>query len=151
MGNVAEFRQLLEAGDVDALVAAHSRLFPHLPPPVDRDAAEATMHIARTAAPYVRFRYRAYSHSWLTERGLPSRLPDSLKPSAERIYPVAAKAVGISVNARNPRFTPQAKYIQKAMADAVEDCFANGDGDDTALVSRRMEDAKARAELELYG
>lgn len=151
MGQVAEFRQLLEAGDVDALVSAWATVNPGLPVPETREQAEAIMHYTRTARSWMRLRFRAYSHAWLSERGLPSGLPDSLKPHAERLYPVAAKAVGISVNARNPRFNPQAKFIQKAMADAVEDCFANGDGEDTALVSRQMDHAKARAELELYG
>jgi hypothetical protein len=54
----------------------------------------------------VSFKARAWSHRWLTERALPSGLPDRLKPSAERVYSRVVEGVGISVNCRNPVLKP---------------------------------------------
>src|SRR4051812_9282965 len=120
MSRVTEFRNLLEGGDVDALMRAHAKLFPHLPPPPDRATAEATMHLARTQVPFVRLKYRLYSHQWLTERMLPSGLPDQLKPIAERLYPIVKSAVGIAmqVKERSPAEREASLTIRKAMEDA---------------------------------
>lgn len=97
------------------------------------------MHAARTAAETVTFRKRAYSHSWLLERGYQSNLPDRLKPSAERIYPRVAEGVGISCKTDKEWLKPALVEVQGAMSDAVEDCFANGDRDPVTVKSRMLE------------
>src|SRR5262245_6665525 len=75
------------------------------------------MHVARTSSNSVRFKYRAYSHSWLHERGLPSLRPDHLRSRAQRICPVRMPAAAIAV--RNT--TPIALAIRRAMEEAVLD------------------------------
>lgn len=140
MSAQSEFHAALEAGDLALVRRAAAILFPHLPMPADTEAAEASMHMARTQMP-ISFKARAYSHRWLSERGLPSQLPDELKPKAERMYPVIAEAVFVSANSNSPAMKPVAKLVQAAMSDAVEDCYANGDRD-PMLVRARIQEAR---------
>ena len=112
--------------------------------------AEAVMHVARTAAENVSFKKRAYSHAWLMERSLPSQLPDHMKPSAQRLYPVVVEGVGISVNFKSPLLREAGEEIQRAMGHAVEETFADGCHDST-VVTRRMGEARERATRALFG
>lgn len=153
-GQAAAFRQLLEAGDVDALRSAWSRVAPHLPQPPSREAAELAMHHARTQMASLPLRARAWSHRWLSERGLPSGLPDMLRPRAERIYPRVAEAVGISVNFSSEWMKPAAAEVRGAMEDAVAEAYADVRGDrlpDPEFVAARMKTAKARKMRALFG
>lgn len=145
----AAFRALLEAGDVNALRTAWGRVAAHLPQPETHEQAEIVMHHARTASESVTFRARAWSHRWLTERGLPSGLPDELKPPAERLYPRVVDAVGISVKASNPYLQGVATEVQAAMTNAVEDAYAEG-RTDPVFVRARMEEAKQRTYKALF-
>lgn len=142
-----DFRAALEAGDVRLCRRMWASFFPDMPQP---DDAEAAMHLARTASATVSFKARAWSHRWLTERGLPSQLPDRLKPSAERLYPRIAEGVGISVNCRNPLLKPAMIEVREAMEHAVADCYANGDTD-PAIVRPRMAEAREKTLLQLFG
>lgn len=144
-----DFRAALEAGDVRKVRKMWAAFMPHLPQP-DADGAEAAMHVARTAAETVSFKARAWSHRWLTEQGLPSRLPDRLKPSAERIYPRVVEGVGISVNARSPLLKPAMAEVRRAMENAVSDCYANGDTS-PAIVRPRMFEAREKTLRSLFG
>lgn len=148
--SAAAFRRLLEAGDVDGLVKAWAAVAPHLPRPETREQAEIAMHVARTAAISIEFRHRAWSHRWLTERDLPSHLPDDLKPKAERMYPRIVEGVGISVNVRNPLLKPAAVEVRKAMEVAVEESFADGKKD-PAFVTARMQEAREKTWRALMG
>lgn len=148
--SAAAFRSLLEAGDVDGLREAWARVAPHLPQPETREQAEITMHHARTGSEGVTFRARAYSHRWLTERAFPSALPDVLKPKAERMFPVVADAVGISVSARNEILQPVAQEIEQAMAVKVEEMYADGDKD-PSLVKSQIMDVRERTWRKLMG
>lgn len=150
MARPDEFREALESGDVDLCRRVHGEVFPHLPAPKTRDEAEKTMHLARTAVDSVAFRHRAWSHSWLTERGLPSLLPDRLRPSAERLYPRKVEAVGISVNLRSPFMRPAKPLIVKRMADVVEEMFAAGDREPGPMKARMLE-AKDDEMRRLFG
>lgn len=152
MGRVAEFRALLEAGDLDALVQAWGVVAPHLPVPAGRAAAEAVMHHARTQTASLRPSLRCYSHAWLSERGLPSALPETLKPVAARLYPVIRSAVGIAVKtlSQDPHRIQAANDVRRAMELAVEDAYANGDTD-PAFVSTRMDEARRAETRRLYG
>jgi hypothetical protein len=142
-----DFRAALEAGDVRLVCRMWAAFMPHLPQPEDGAAA---MHMARTVAETVSFKARAWSHRWLTEHGLPSQLPDNLRPSAERIYPRIVEGVGISVNCRNPWMKPAMVEVQGAMEGAVADCYANGD---TApvIVRPRMFEAREKTMRSLFG
>lgn len=146
----AAFRKLLEAGDVDGLRSAWATIAPHLPQLESREQAEIVMHRARTESATVHFKARAYSHRWLVDRDLPSGLPDELRPRAEQICPTFVQAVGISVNVRNEYLRPVAAEVEKAMAYAVEDAFADN-RKDPAFVSQRMQEAKARTFKALIG
>lgn len=148
--HAAEFRRALEDGDVAVLRRAWSDFFSHLPQPKTDAEAEIVMHHARTQAVSVAFAKRAYSHRWLTERGLPSGLPDDLRPKAERMYPRVVDAVGISVNARSPLFAPLIAPIHDAMVDAVADAYADNKRD-PAFVKARMVAAREGAITHLMG
>lgn len=144
-----DFRAALEAGDVRLCRKMWASFMPHLPQPSPENA-EAAMHMARTACETVSFKARAWSHRWLGERGLPSQLPDRLKPSAERLYPRVAEGVGISVNCRNPFMRPAMGEVRRAMEDAVADCYANGDTS-PLIVKPRMAEARSRTMRKLFG
>ena len=153
-GQRAAFRQLLAAGDVDALRAAWSRVAPHLPQPPTREAAELAMHHARTQTASLPLRARAWSHRWLSERGLPSGLPDPLRPRAERMFPRIAEGVGISVNFKSEWMKPAADEVRGAMEAVVAEAYADAKGDrlpDPAVVAARMKQAKARKIRALFG
>ena len=143
-------RNLLEAGDVAGLCAFWREVLPNMPQPKSRADAEIVMHRARTEAESVSLRKRAYSHAWLCERELPSGLPDNLKPSAQRLYPVIKSGVGISINAKSEWLKPATAEIQRAMEDAVNDAYAEGRTDDD-FVRARMKEAKDRATKRLFG
>lgn len=142
-----DFRAALEAGDVRLVKRMWAAFMPHLPQPED---AEAAMHMARTVSETVSFKARAWSHRWLSERSLPSQLPDRLKPSAERLYPRVVEGVGISVNTRSPYLKPAMIEVRKAMEDVVNDCYANGDTA-PAIVRPRMLEAREKTMRSLFG
>ncbi|MGE8143054.1 hypothetical protein ACQKOE_13850 [Novosphingobium sp. NPDC080210] len=144
------FRNLLSAGDVEGLRAFWRNASPHLPQPESREQAEIVMHRARTEAESLPIDKRAYSHRWLCDRGLPSGLPDNLKPRAERIYPRVVEAVGISVNARSEMLKPLAREVERAMADAVEEAYADG-RTDAGFIKARMAEVKDRTWRQLMG
>lgn len=144
------FRNLLQAGDVEGLRAFWRNASPHLPQPESREQAEIVMHRARTEAESLPIDKRAYSHRWLCDRGLPSGLPDELKPRAERIYPRVVEAVGISVNARSEMLKPLAREVERAMADAVEEAYADG-RTDPGFIKSRMAEVKDRTWRQLMG
>ena len=137
-------RRCLIELDVPGIRRIWAAVAPHAPPPSD---ALAAIHMARTCAESIPFRLRAYSHRWLTERALPSQLPDALKPKAERIFPVIVGSVGISVNSKHIEVKAG---VLGAMEGAVLDCYANGD-EEPALVKRQMFEARDRELRGLFG
>lgn len=144
------FRALLEAGDVSSLRAYWSKYSPNMPQPRNDEEAEIIMHHARTTSKSISFKKRAWSHRWLTERLLPSGLPDNLKPSAERMYPTVAESVGISVNFTAKWMKPAATQIQKAMSDAVEEAYADNRRE-PEFVKTRIQEARQRTQRALFG
>lgn len=146
----AAFRELLEAGDVDGLRRIWSEIAPGLPQPETREQAEIAMHIARTASDTMKIAPRVYSHRWLTERMLPSMLPDDLRAVAEREEKRIVEAVGVSVNFRSPVLAPAAAEVQREVNVAIEDCYANGDTQ-VELVRARMDEARDRTMRALFG
>lgn len=146
----SEFQRALAEGDVRLLRRIWRTVFPHLPEPKDAAEAEATMHVARTAAESVPLKARAYSHRWCEERGLPSQLPDKLKPSAERMYPKIVEAVGIACKTSKDWLKPAMPIIEKAMTDVVEDAFASGERD-PGLIRDRIQFARTDTMKRLFG
>lgn len=148
--SAAAFRTALEAGDLATLCGLWAKASPHLPQPKSEAEAEIVMHRARTESRAVSLRARAWSHRWLTERQLPSGLPDELRPKAERLCPIVVEGVGIAVMARSPLFRSVAAEMQQAMSDAVADAYASG-RKDPAFVSARIKEARERTAKALLG
>jgi hypothetical protein len=123
---------------------------PGLPQPETDAEALASLHRARTQAESVPLKLRAYSHRWLQDNNLPSGLPDSLRPKAERIYPRVVDGVGISVNASSLAMRPIVPIVQRAMEDTVQEAYADGDTEPTLLKTRMME-ARVKAVKKLVG
>lgn len=141
--------EALERLDVPMLRRLSAEISPGLPQPRSDEDVLARAHVARTQMMSMPFKMRAYSHRWLTERGLPSLLPDGMKPRAERMYPVTVGVVGISVNAPESR-AGMVPIIRSAMENAVLDCYANGDTS-PMIVKPRMMEAKQKAVKKLMG
>jgi hypothetical protein len=142
-----DFRDCLERGDLAALRRHWQETFPNMPQPKNDTEAEIVMHHARTQSIMVGFMARAYSHRWLCERGLPSGLPDQLKPKAERIYPRIVSAVGVSCNSKVPGL---ADAVEAAMSAAVAECYANRESD-PVLIKERMMAARSKTKKMLMG
>jgi hypothetical protein len=117
----------------------------------DDAQALVMIHLARTAASSMPVDLRAYSHRWLVDRGLPSKLPDRLKPKAERLYPRVAAAVGISVIAQREAYKPASVEIRQAMEHAVLEAEADGRLTDTAFVRTRLLAAGHKVRKKLFG
>jgi hypothetical protein len=147
----ADIKRALEEGDFRLLRRLHAAALSHLPGPNSDAEAEMTLHVARTASAWLELKKRAYSHRWLVERGLPSQLPDELKPKAERIYPKVVSAVGISVNSNSELMQPIIPIIRGAMERAVLEADADGKLLDSVHVSARMKEARETAFREIFG
>lgn len=114
----------LEEGDAAGLGRLWRRLYPQLPQPRDGAQEAFVLHRARTSAESVSLAKRLYSHAWLEERGLPSDLPDALRPVRRDSRIVAA--VGIAVMPRTPARADLARAIEAAMAAAAAEAMADG-------------------------
>lgn len=143
------YREALETLDVSAMRTLAAATFPHLPIGSDSDVL-ASMHMARTQSDAIRMLKRAWSHRWLTERGLPSQLPDHLRQSAEQMCPRVAQAVGLSVGFSMPELRPAGELIRGAMEDVVENAFADGKTE-TDYLRPRMREAMMRERKALFG
>jgi hypothetical protein len=143
MNHVDAFRRCLIDLDVVGICDLWFHVSPHLPQPKNNDEALATMHYARTQAGSIPVRLRCYSHAWLSERGLPSGLPDQWKPKAGRLYPHKVNAVGVAVKALSEASVPRARAVEKAMSDAVLECYADG-VTDSDVIKARMGEARLK-------
>jgi len=143
MNHADAFRRCLIELDVVGVCDLWFHVCPHLPQPKNNEEVLVTIHYARTTAQTVPLKLRCYSHAWLTERGLPSGLPDWWRPKAARLYPHQVTAVGVSVKALSEANAPLARAIEKAMSDAVQECYADG-VTDPDIVKSRMDAARQR-------
>lgn len=139
MNHSAELRRCLEDCDIVGIRRLWSHIAPHLPQPATDSDALAIVHHARTQAQSVRLSLRFYSHSWLRERGLPSGLPNELRPRAEQIFPVASAGVGIAVRPMREALRPAALAIRSAMENAVLTTLGDGVTDPVVIKGRMME------------
>ena len=127
-------------------------LFPHLPSFDGQSDYQvvAVMHMARTQMEPIADKLRFYSHRWLLDNGFPSQLPDKLKPSAEKMYPVVEGSVGIALKTHSPIMAPILDRIVGAMSDAVMYCYANNDKE-PVIVRKQMEHARVKITKKLVG
>jgi hypothetical protein len=144
MNIAGEMQKCMVTLDVERARQLWPRAFPHLPAIESDGEMLRTLHLARTQSEALAAHLRRYSHQWLTERGLPSALPESERPKV-------ARAVGISVNAGSELFRPIVGFVRSAMENAVLETFADGHEDDDALVRRRMMEAKQTTVRKLLG
>lgn len=145
-----EFRRCLIDLDVQAMRKLWLLLYPHQEQPGSDEEVLTTMHLARTHASSLTLKQRAYSHCWLVERGYPSQLPETLKPRAEQMFPRVLTAVGVSVNFRAVELKPAGKLIERAMADAVEHLYADGE-ERPEIVRKAMFEAGTKERGKLLG
>lgn len=146
MGSLDDiFRRCLRELDAKLAMKVWAKLFPKLPQPQAEQEMLVTLHMARTAADSSAFVERAYSHAWLLDRGLPSQLPDYLKPSADRMYPREVHAVGVSVMSGPGVKNERARFVEREMSNAVAECYGDGVTDVT-IIKDRMREAQKRAE-----
>lgn len=139
MNHDAEFRRCLIELDVVGICELWFHVSPGLPQPKNNDEALVTLHHARTQAQSISDNLRCCSHAWLLERGLPSGLPDHMKPKADRLYPRRVEAVGVAVMAMSADGVTRARAIEKAMSDAVAECYADGERDSEIIRARMLE------------
>lgn len=142
------FRQCLEDVDTERLEKAWENCYPHLPVPKRRDDTLIVIHTARTMTD-MPLRLRAYSHRWLLDHGHQSYLPDELKPSAERLYPKVATAVGLSINTTNSMLKPAMPIIRGAMEQAVQEAYADGKEADIPHIKKRIQEARDKAKRQI--
>lgn len=143
MKHSAEMRRCLVDFDVEAAMRLWKHISPNMPQPKNVAEGLIVLHHARTQSESIPLKLRAYSHRWLCDHGIPSGLPDRLRPSAERIYPRVVEAVGVSVQALSEASIPLAKAMERAMSDAVAEAYADGKRD-PGFVKARMAEARAR-------
>lgn len=133
-------RRVLIKGTADDLLRLWPQAFPHLARPESRERAEEVFHVARTATKSVPMKLRQHSHAWLTDRNLPSMLPDILRPKAESRGPRIVDAVGIAVRSAYPEVK---QAIGGVMRSAVLEAYGDGRRD-PAFVKQRMLEARRR-------
>lgn len=121
-----EFRRCLVDCDIEGVRKIWKHVAPRMPQPETDADALISIHMARTATERLPFRFRAYSHAWLTERSYPSQLPDKLKPRAERMYPRVVSAVGICVASFGNKKSDYHHHVSTALCDVVENFYADG-------------------------
>lgn len=146
----AEFRRCMDDLDVGQARKLWAHVFGHLPQPRTDHDVLIMLHRARTESPLVHNTKRYYSHRWLLDHGLPSALPDPLRPLAERLYPRVVTAVGISLNTSSAWLKPALPLVQRAMERSVLETM--GDGvTDPVVIKRRMFEAKDKEQTKLFG
>lgn len=143
-------RRALVDLDVTLIRKVWGHVSPHLPQPKTREDALIALHVARTASDSVPVNHRLYSHAWLRDRGYPSRLPDNLKQSADRLYPIVVGSVGIAVGGALAKYKDVKDGVRGAMEGAVLDCYGMGD-EDPKIVKPRMHEAKDKELKALFG
>lgn len=133
MSYAAEFRRCMIELDVTAARALWGQVLRHLPAPKSDADMLAKLHIARTASDVVPDGLRQYSHRYCLDSGLPSQLPDDLRP---RI----ADVVGISVTSKYPVVV---EAVRGAMEHSVLETYGDGHRE-PEIVKPRMMAARQR-------
>jgi len=145
------FRQALLDLDLSLLRKMWAQIAPGMPQPKTDAECLTTAHMARTAMNKMPLKARAYSYRWLTERGLPTQLPDDLKPEAERMYPQMVEAVAISCKTLTPSLRPAFAQVEKAMHEVVLDAYASEKSVDPVKLKAAMMEARQKTIKQLLG
>lgn len=117
---------------------------PHLPPITSSGQALNVLHMARTSTNSIPIKLRQYSHQWLTDRAMPSGLPDHLKPNAEQAGNRIVDTVGISVNSSEPEVSERiATVMEYAVMDAYSDNQKNPHFVRQRMLEARMKERRA--------
>lgn len=148
--HVAEFRRCLVDLDVVGITKLWAHVAPGLAAPTSTHQTLMMLHFARTKAESIPLKLRAYSHRWLVDEGYESGLPDNLKPSAERLYPKIADAVGLSVNGKGDLMKAIVPLVRGSMEDAIQEAYADNRTEPT-FVKQRMFEAKNYTIKKLLG
>lgn len=147
MKHSEEMRRCLVDCDVVQMRKLDQHLMPHLREMSDGEVL-ITIYITRTFSDFIPFRLRAYSHRWLLDHGYPSKLPDELKPRAERIYPQVIEGVGVAVKSSSK---PLADLIRDEMSNAVMDFYADNRSPNPLKVRKRVLEVKDKILHKLLG
>lgn len=139
------FREYLDACDVPGMRRLWAHVAPHLPQPRNDFETMVMIHRARTEARSVPFAMRAYSHQWLLANGMPSGLPNDLKPKAEQIEFTFAYGVGLAVKTASE--DPAKQYVtmelHAAMSAAAAEAISDGRVE-TPFIRQRMAEARTK-------
>lgn len=117
---------------------------PRDPQPENDLQAVIMLHYARTKIASMPEGLRLYSHCFLRDYGIPSALPDHLRPKAERLYPVGTRSVGVSSGKAGGGKTVFNLAVQKVMSDAVLETYADGHIDNPQKIKARILEMRAR-------
>lgn len=139
-----EFRRCLENLDIEGVRRIWAETHKHLPQPVNDEQTLIQIHMARAGSKSMAHRLRLYSHQWLTERNLPSPLPNHLRPKNEQVPSVLAEAAGLAVISK----VPEAKtyLLEKLQASALE-AFADGVRNPAVLRGRIAETVRREKKI----
>ena len=121
-------RDALDAGDPVALLRVTGERVKN---PHD---AEKLLHIARSGAKSIALEKRQYSHAWLADRGLPSKLPKKDRPS------IICRSVGIAVSS-------SVRYVRDSLTGVQENVVLSAYADgvqDPKVVGQLMKEARER-------
>jgi hypothetical protein len=148
----AEMQRCILELDAVAVQKLWRHIAPHMSQPQSDEEALAGLHMARTGLAAAPFPARAYSHSWLMERGLPSQLPDRLKPRAERLYPWIVTAAAFSINFRSKFLRPIESLVTGAISKRMCELWAeHKKAPDAQLVLKEICDTKNATIKKLVG
>lgn len=150
MQHAAEFFRCMVSMDCATARRLWAHTNVHLHQPKDDVEMAIVLHHARTQSDQVPLKARAYSHAWLSERNLPTGLPDHLRASAERLCPVIVDAVAISCRASSALMAPIVGLVRASMENAVSDAYAEGRRE-PGFVRVRMEEARVKTVRQLVG
>ena len=139
----SEMFRCLRDCDAHAAMKLWRHARPDMPQPENTHQALVMLHYARTHMRKMPNKFRFYSHCWLRDEGLPSALPDIMRPKAERMYPVGVRAVGVASGSAPGRKGPFNFAIEKVMSDAVLETHADGHENQPEIVKARMLEKRA--------
>jgi len=121
-------RDALDSGDAQALLRVTGERVKN------RHSADALLHIARSGSKTIALDKRQYSHAWLTDHGLPSKLPKKDRPS------IICRSVGIAVSS-------SVKAVKDALTGVQENVVLSAYADgvqDPKVVGKLMKEARER-------
>ena len=121
-------RDALDSGDAQALLRVTGEKVKN------RHSADALLHMARSGAESIALDKRQYSHAWLADHGLPSKLPKADRPA------IISRSVGIAVSS-------SVRYVKDSLTSVQENVVLSAYADgvqDPKVVGQLMKEARER-------